>query len=80
MKNERTHAFGVPLRRGKFRRQVRIGAITHAYTNQYYARAETRCGIPYTHKRHLVNSTRVLATRTSCEVDCMACLVGGVDR
>lgn len=80
MNNKRTHAFGVPLRRSKFRRQVRIGIVTHAYTSQYYAKAETRCGISYTHEPHLVNNVRMLATRTSRDVDCMACLVEEVRR
>lgn len=79
MKNERTHAFGVPLRKGKFRRQVRIGTITHAYGTSW-AKATTRCGIPYTHKASLVRNRTMLATRTSRGVDCMACLVGEADR
>lgn len=79
MKNERTHILGVPLRRGKFRRQVRIGTITHAYTNRWN-KAETKCGIPYTHKQSLVRNRTMLATRTSRDVDCMACLVSEADR
>ena len=75
MRNKRTHALGVPLRGpGKFRNQVRIGRITHAYNNGY-VKAQTLCGIPYTHKEHLVRNRTVLATRTSRDVDCMACLV-----
>ena len=79
MKNKRTHAFGVPLRKGKFRRQVRIGVVTHAYGTSW-AKATTRCGIPYTHKASLVRNRTMLATRTSRDVDCMACLVGEADR
>lgn len=74
MKNERTHALGVPLRTRKFRSQVRIGAVTHAYSTSW-ARAATCCGIPYTHKLHLVKNKTMLATRTARQVDCMACLV-----
>lgn len=74
MKNERTHAFGVPLRR-KFRRQVRVGFVTHAYNNRVYMQAHTLCGIPYTHKKHRAKNETMLATRTSRDVDCMACLV-----
>jgi hypothetical protein len=79
VRNERTHAFGVPLRTRKFRRQVRIGVITHAYGTSW-AKATTRCGIPYTHKASLVGHRTMLATRTSRDVDCMACLVGGASR
>lgn len=74
MVNKRTHAFGVPLRWRKFRCQVRIGAITHAYNNGY-VKAQTLCGIPYTHKEYLAGSVTMLATRTSRDVDCMTCLV-----
>ena len=82
MKNERTHAFGVPLRKGKFRRQVRIGVVTHAYGSRRdpYAKAMTGCGIRYTHKADLVDKGTMLATRTSRDVDCMACLVSEADR
>lgn len=79
MKNKRTHAFGVPLRKGKFRRQVRIGVVTHAYGTSW-AKATTRCGIPYTHKPSRVRNRIMLATRTSRDVDCMACLVSEADR
>lgn len=81
MKNERTHAFGVPLRTRKFRSQVRIGVVTHAYGTSW-AKATTRCGIRYTHKKGRINYTNgtVLATRTSRSVDCMACLVAEVER
>lgn len=72
--NKRTHAFGVPLRTRKLRSQVRIGVITHAYGTSW-AKATTRCGIPYTHKTRLVKNRTVLATRTSRDIDCMACLV-----
>jgi hypothetical protein len=75
MKNQRTHALGVPLRRpGKFRRQVRIDRITHAYNNGY-VKTQTLCGILYTHKEHLVRNRTMLARRTSRDVDCMTCLV-----
>jgi hypothetical protein len=80
MVNKRTHAFGVPLRKGKFRRQVRIGVVTHAYNSAAWAKATTRCGIPYTHKQSLVRDKTMLATRTSRNVDCMACLVSEADR
>lgn len=70
-----THAFGVPLRTRKFRSQVRIGAITHAYTNEW-VKAKTLCGISYTHTKNQARNHVVLATRTSREVDCMACLAG----
>lgn len=76
MKNERTHALGVPLRTRKFRSQVRIGAITHEYDG--WNKATTRCGIYYTHKAHLVKGRTMLATRTSRSVDCMACLVAEI--
>lgn len=75
MRNERVRALGVPLRRHrKFRNQVRIGVITHAYNNGY-VKAQTLCGISYTHKEHLRLWPVELATRTSRDVDCMSCLV-----
>lgn len=78
MKNERTHAFGVPLRTRKFRSQVRIGTITHRYGTWH--KATTRCGIHYTHKAYLSKGRTMLATRTSRSVDCMACLVAEAQR
>lgn len=75
VRNQRVRALGVPLRRHrKFRNQVRIGVITHAYNNGY-VKAQTQCGIPYTHEEHLVKNRVVMATRTSRDVDCMSCLV-----
>ncbi len=79
MNNERTHAFGVPLKRRKFRSQVRIGVVTHAYGGAW-EKAITRCGIRYTHKQNLVNDRLKLATRTSRTVDCMSCLVAEVEQ
>lgn len=75
MRNQRTHALGVPLRQHKFRSQVRIGAITHAYNYSVYTRAYTLCEISYTHQKHLVGNVTMLATRTSRDIDCMVCLV-----
>lgn len=75
MRNERTHALGVPLRRRKFRRQVRVGLVTHAYSDRGYMKAHTLCGILYTHREYLTGSVTMLGTRTSRDVDCMACLV-----
>lgn len=75
MKNQRTHALGVPLRVYKFRNHVRIGIVTHAYNTSTYVKAQTSCGINYTHQEHLVNNERPMATRTSKDIDCMSCLV-----
>ncbi len=66
------------MRKPKFRSQVRIGAVTHAY-NINWTKATTRCGILYTHKLHLVKNRTMLATRTARPVDCMACLVREVE-
>ncbi len=81
MKNKQTHAFGVPLRVRKFRRQVRIGTITHAYNRGVYMHTCTLCGINYTHKKYRVGDGTMLASRTATAVDCMSCLVKtGVER
>ncbi len=57
-----------------FRQQVRIGLVTHAYNNGW-VKAQTLCGINYTHKESRVCNGTLLATRTSRGVDCMSCLV-----
>ena len=61
---------GVLLNTRKFRSQVKIGHAVHAYDNGY-AKAQTLCGINYTMKK---GKTRPQATRTSRDVDCMACI------
>lgn len=59
----------------KFRRQVKIGGVVHAYGDGW-TMAVTRCGILYTHQKSalLRQGGRAHATRTSRQVDCVACL------
>jgi hypothetical protein len=59
----------------KFRRQVLIGRVSHAYGAQW-EKARTACGVKYTHKRlpDAGKASATYASRTSRDVDCMACI------
>jgi hypothetical protein len=56
----------------KFRRQVLINGVSHSYGTSY-VKAITLCGTLYTHKETREDLGKY-ATRTTRDIDCMACI------
>lgn len=54
-----------------------IDGVSHGYGSGWLhsiRRVYTRCRIPYTHKADLADAETRLASRTTREIDCMACI------